>query len=85
MDRTWSVEIEGKKHLIQVDYGWGATSTGQLAVDGNEVQTWQVSQRLDIPKEITFDVEGKPAFLRRKGVFKPRLDCFFEGQLIAPA
>ena len=86
MDRTWSVEIEGKKHLIEVDYGRNARSwTGKLVVDGNEVQTWKNSQQLDVPKEITFEVRGKPAVLRGKGFFKPRIDLFFEGKLIEQA
>jgi len=82
MDRAWSIQIEGKKHLIEVDYGRDAGLTGKLVVDGNGVQTWKNSQRLDVPKEITFDVEGKPAVLRAKGFFKPRMDFFFEGQVL---
>lgn len=85
MDRTWSVETEAKKHLIEVDYGRNATRTGKLMVDGNEAQTWNNSQWLDLPKEITFEVGGKTAVLRAKGFFKPRLDLFFEEKLIAAA
>jgi hypothetical protein len=82
MDRTWSVEIEGKKHVIEVDYGRNASQTGKLLVDGHELQTWKNAQHFDIPQEITFQVEGKPAVLRAKGFFKPRIDFYFEGQLI---
>jgi len=82
MDRTWSVEIAGKKHLVEVDYGRNASQTGKLLVDGNELQSWRNSQHWDLPPEITFQVEGKPAVLRPKGFFKPRIDFFFEGQLI---
>ena len=85
MDRTWSVEIEGKKHLIEVDYGRNASWTGKLVVDGNELQTWENSQHLDVPKEITFELRGKPAVLRAKGFFKPRMDLFFEGESIEQA
>jgi len=85
MDRTWSVEIEAKKHRIEVDYGRNATLTGKLVVDGNEMQTWKNSQRLDVPEEITFEVGGKHAVLRAKGLFKPRIDLFFEGKLIKQA
>lgn len=85
MDRTWSVEIAGKKHLIEVDYGRNASATGKLTVDGNEVKTWKNSQWLDVPKEITFDVEGKAVLLRATGLLKSKLDCFFGGQLIARA
>jgi len=85
MDRTWSVEIAAKKHLIEVDYGRNAARTGKLVVDGKEAQTWNNSQWLDIPKEITFEVGGKTAVLCAKGFFKPRIDLFFEGKLIEQA
>jgi hypothetical protein len=82
MDRTWSVEIEAKKHLIEVDYGRNATRTGKLMVDGDEVKTWKNSQWLDVPKEIAFEVGGKPAVLREKGLFTARINLFLEGKLI---
>jgi hypothetical protein len=82
MDRTWSVEIEAKKHLIEVDYGRNATRTGKLMVDGDEVKTWKNSQWLDVPKEVAFEVGGKPAVLREKGLFTARINLFLEGKLI---
>jgi hypothetical protein len=85
MDRTWSVEIAGKKHRIEVDYGRNTTWTGKLMVDGDEVQTWKNSQWLDVPKKIDFEVGGKPAVLREKGLFTARINLFFEGQLIKQA
>ncbi len=85
MDRTWSVEIEGKKHRIEVDYGRNNSWTGKLMVDGDEVQRWMNSQWLDVPKEIAFEVGGKPAVLREKGLFTARIDLFFEGKLINQA
>lgn len=84
MDRTWSIQIEGRKHLVEVDYGRNTSQTGKLLVDGNEVQRWRNAQHLDVPREITFQVEGKAAILREKGFFKPRIDLFFDGQLIEP-
>ena len=68
MDRTWSVEIERRKHRIEVDYDRNNSWIGKLMVDGDEVQTWRNSQWLDVPKEIAFEVRGKPAVLREKGV-----------------
>jgi hypothetical protein len=82
MDRTWSVEIEGQKHLIEVDYGRNESRTGKLMVDGAEVQMWKNSQWLDVPREIAFEVGGKPAVLREKGLFTARINLFFEGKLI---
>jgi hypothetical protein len=72
MDRTWSVEIEGKKHLVEVDYGRNASQTGKLLVDGNELQSWKNAQHLDVPPEITFQVEGRLAVLRARGFLNPR-------------
>ena len=85
MDRTWSVEIEAKKHLVEVDYGRNATHTGELMVDGNVAQTWKNSQWLDVPEEITFEVGGKPAVLRATGFLTTKLNLFFEEKLIQPA
>ena len=82
MDRTWSVEIEGKKHLVEVDYGRNASQTGKLFVDGNELRSWKNTQHLDVPPEMAFEIEGKPAVLREKGFLKPRIDFFFEGRFI---
>jgi hypothetical protein len=85
MDSTWSVEIEGKKHRIEVDYGRNHSRTGKLMVDGDEVQTWKNSQWLDVPKKIDFEVGGKRAVLREKGLFTARINLFFEGKLIKQA
>jgi hypothetical protein len=85
MDRKWSVEIAARKHLIEVDYGRNATRTGKLVVDGNETQTWTNSQWLDVPQEIIFEVGGKPAVLRSRGFFKPRIDLYFEEKLVEQA
>jgi len=85
MDRTWSVEIAGKNHQIEVDYGRNSSRTGKLMVDGDEVQTWKNSQWLDLPKEIAFEVEGKPAVLRASGLFTARINLFFEGKFMKQA
>ena len=77
MDRTWPVDIEGKKHRIEVDYGRNNSMTGKLVVDGNEVRTRKNSQWLEVPKGIASEVEGKPAALREKGLFTARINLFF--------
>ena len=82
MDRKWSLEVDAKTHLIEVDYGHNLTKTGELLVDGRQARTWINSQWKDIPPEIAFEVGGKTAFLRAKGLFNPRIDLFFEGKLI---
>lgn len=83
MDRTWSLEIAANKHLIEVEYGRNDARTGKLMVDGKEVQSWINSQWLDLPQAISFEVGGKTAVIRAKGFFKPRIDLFFEGKLVA--
>ena len=85
MDRTWSLEIAAKKHRIEVEYGRNTARTGKLMVDGKETQSWLNSQWLDLPQEITFEVGGKSAVIRAKGFFKPRIDLFFDGKLVATA
>lgn len=99
MDRIWTVEIEGKKHLIEIYYpvaievneGTGELTQekdGKLVVDGNQVDTFKpisVGGLDELPKEISFEIGGKPAVLRKKGLFNINLELFFEGQLIKPA
>ena len=97
MDKTWTVEIEGKKHLIEIDYPVAPSGNesgittqpkdGKLVVDGNQVDTFKPMSAGgvgDLPKEISFEVGGKPAVLRKKGFFA-KLELFFEGQLIKPS
>lgn len=97
MDKTWTIQIEGKKHLIELDYPVNTSvnddsgevtqaKDGKLVVDGNQVYTFKPGAPCvtggidDLPKEISFEVGGKPAVLRKKGVFSTRLELFFEGQ-----
>ena len=91
MDRVWNVQNEGNNHVIAVDYGVFLNDPGdktfefnqregKLLIDENEVQTWDSK----LPKEIRFEIGGKPAILRKKGVFTKNLELFFEGELIKP-
>lgn len=91
MDRIWHVTIEGKDYLVAVDYGVFLQDPedqtaefnvreGKLLVDGNEVQTWKSK----LPKEIRFEIGGKPAVLRKKGFLTKHLDLFIGEELIKP-
>ena len=90
MVRTWTVEVEGKKHLIELDYPaeYHVDDTGRkqdqkdgkLVVDGVAVETWATDK--DVPKEVSFDLAGKPAALRKKGFFATKHELFLEGQQI---
>ncbi len=90
MDRIWLVKTEGKDYMVAVDYGaflgdpedstFELKKEGKLLVDGNEVQTWESK----LPKEIRFEIGGKPAILRKKGLLTKKLELFFEGEQIKP-
>jgi len=90
MDRIWHVKIEDKDYVVAVDYGmflrnpedqsFEFNREGKLLIDGNEVQTWKTK----FPKEINFDIGGKPAVLRKKGLFAKKLELFLEGEQIKP-
>ena len=94
MAKTWTVEIEGKKHLVELSYPVEPlfdddkgiqeqqAIDGKLVVDGSELNTWK--PRTEFPKQINFEIVGKPAVLRKKGVFSSGLDLFVEGKLIKP-
>ncbi len=90
MDRTWTVEIGDKKHLVELDYPvegefsemTGAVQEGKkgkLVIDGNEAGTWKGTE---FPKEISFEIDGKPCVLRKKGLFGGKRELFLEGKLI---
>lgn len=92
MDKIWLVKTEGKEYVVAVDYGVFledpedrtfefSQREGKLLIDGNEVQTWESK----LPKEIRFEIGGKPAILCKKGLFAKKLELFFEGDLIKPA
>ena len=91
MDRIWHVQTEGKVYVVTVDYGVfvkdpedptldGNQEEGKLVIDGNEVQTWDEK----LPKEIRFEIGGKPVILRKKGLFTKNLELFIEGEQIKP-
>ncbi len=92
MDRKWIVQTEGKEHVVEVEYGTlirdeedpgtFLQTDGKLVIDGNETQTWEGGK---LPKELSFDIEGKPAILRKKGLFVKNLELSFEGEQIKPS
>jgi hypothetical protein len=91
MDKSWTVDIENRKHLIEIDYPvelklsdsgiLAQAKDGKLIVDGIEVETWKSDSNFP-PKQINFQVAGKPATLRRKGFFSFSLELLIEGNLI---
>jgi hypothetical protein len=71
MGCSWTAYQMRKSH----PFGRSATYTNKLIVDGNEAQTWNDSQCLDVPKEITFGGRQN-CYLTRKGLLKPSIDSF---------
>ncbi len=95
MDRTWTVEIDGKKHqievsypvVLQVDEDNGKTlqeaKIGNVLVDGNEVVSWppiNIGGLSDLPVKSNFDIAGKHADVRKTGFFTQKLSLFVEGK-----
>lgn len=67
MSRKWIVEIEGKNYEVEARYGEGSASgSGEVLVDGKLVDVWGASSEL--PEVRSFEIAGKKATLRRKGV-----------------
>lgn len=90
MNRKWTVPVDGKQYVIEVDYGVCVEDAeegnkvlfkrdGRLVIDGKDIKTWEAG---DLPKEVPFDLAGKPAALKKKGLFNKQLELFFNGQQI---
>jgi hypothetical protein len=92
MDKTWTLDIEAKKHVIELEYPVALKifsdtgvmqngKDGKLVVDGTVVTTF-ASDSVFPPKQIGFEIAGKPAALRKKGLFSTGLDLFFDNNWI---
>lgn len=76
MGRKWIVEIEDKKYLVEAKYGKLVTSgSGEVLVDGKVMDAWG-SSFCGLPKERAFEIAGKKAILRRRGVANQNLELF---------
>ena len=82
MSRKWTVEIEGKKYMVEAKYGKLITSgSGEVLVDGKVVDAWG-SSFWGLPKERTFELGGKKAVLRRRGIANQNLELFVSGERV---
>ena len=78
----WVVDIQGKQHVVEAEYGkFVVSSVGVVSVDGKPVKTWG-SSIWGLPKEVSFEIKGKPALLRRRGIVNQNFDLLFNGKLI---
>ena len=78
----WAINIEGQQYIVEANYGKAITSgAGEVKVDGKVVKAWGYSIS-GLPKEVSFEIRGKPAFLRRRGIINQNFDLLFNGDLI---
>jgi hypothetical protein len=81
----WVVEMGGKKFVVEVKYGKIFISgAGQLLINGKQVKEWGTSP-WGLPKVVPFEIEGKPALLRRRSLLDQNFDLLVDGKLIKRA
>ncbi len=76
--RRWRIESD-KKELV-VEYSLKLAGDGEALVDGKIVTAWG-SSLLGLPKEVRFEIGGKPATLRRTGMISQHFDLIYEGKV----
>ena len=82
LDMKWVVGIEGKELVVEARYGKVVTSgAGEVLVDGKIAKAWG-SSVWGLPKEVSFEIERKPALLRRRGIINQNFDLLVDGRLI---
>jgi hypothetical protein len=75
----WIVDIEGRQCVVESKSSF--SGAGEVSVDGKVAKAWG-SSFMSYPKEITFEIEGKQALLRRRGLLFEKLDLIFDGKVI---
>ncbi|NVM23137.1 MAG: hypothetical protein HWN68_15305 [Desulfobacterales bacterium] len=79
MGRKWSVDIEGTKYVVEARYGTIVTSgSGEVLVDGKVADAWG-SSFWGLPQERSFEIAGRRAVLRRRGVVSQNFELFVVG------
>ena len=78
----WAIDIEGQQYIVEANYGKViASGAGEVKVDGKVVNAWG-SSIYGLPKEVSFEIRGEPALLRRRGIINQNFDLLFNGELI---
>jgi hypothetical protein len=78
MSRKYEVEIEGKIYHVELRYRLIGTNAGEVLVNGEVVDCWGASFS-GLPKERTFEIAGKNALLRKRGLVLENLELFVPG------
>jgi len=77
----WVVNIKDKQLVVEARYGRVITSgAGEVLVNGKIVKAWG-SSVWGLPKEVSFEIQGKPALLRRRGILNQNFDLLVDGKL----
>jgi len=76
--RRWQIESGGKEQVVE--YVVRAMGDGEVLVDGKVVVSWG-SSWWSLPKEMRFEIDGKPAMLRRTGLMSQHFDFVYEGKV----
>ena len=78
----WIVDTKDKPVVVEARYGKIFISgAGEVFVDGKLAKSWGGSP-WGLPKEVPFEIAGKPALLRRKGIMDQNFNLFVDGKLI---
>jgi len=77
MARKWIVQIENNKYQVEAIYGeFFSYGSGKALVNGKVVDEWGASALGMIPKQRTFEIAGKKATLKRKGLLVLNMELF---------
>jgi hypothetical protein len=75
MARKWTVHIENNKYQVEAVYGeFFSYGGGKVFVNGRLADEWGPGDWGMLPKEKTFEIAGKKATLKRKGIFLLNMD-----------
>jgi len=70
MARKWLVQIDNNEYRVEAVYGeFFSYGSGKALVNGKVVDEWGPSAWGMIPKQRTFEIAGRKARLKRKGLF----------------
>lgn len=82
-NKVWRINVEGKQHSIELKTG-SFSGGGNLSLDGKEIKKWGASLR-GLPLPTKFEVQGKPAEIKQKGILRSDPALFIDGKEVQPS
>ena len=79
-NKTWTVEVAGQQHIIEVKSGSFAGG-GSVTGDGKVASNWGTSIS-GLPMPLKFEVQGKKAEIKSKGFMASSPVLYLEGKEI---